>query len=724
MSRRLPIVCINVAIVIVMLLHAARILPLPALDRLEDFLYDVRTAITLPKGIDNRIVIVDIDEDSLREEGHWPWSRKKLARLTDRLFDQYGVAALGYDVVFAERDVSQDLVHLRELAAARNRQEFVRTLDEFLPELDRDRLFASALSGRPVVLGYYFNINPERTQSSGRLPEPVDFPERAAKALFPPVASSYGANIDMLQQSAAGGGFFSNPLIGTDGVVRRVPTLHEYGGRLYASFALAVAQAYLGVGIEPAMAGASTAAGYPALEALYVGPFRVPVDANGGALVPWRGPSGSFPYVSAADVLNSRVADPELLNNAIALVGTTSLGLVDLRATPIQAAFPGVEIHANVLAGILDESFRHRPEWVWGAELFLLLGIGTMMIAVSPFLKPLRLWLFSLAILAALAGLNLYLWNGQRLALPLANSLFLLVTLYITDVMYGFFTEAREKRHVRTAFNHYLAPALVEKLAEDPKSLRLSGESREMTFLFSDIASFTSFSESIEPKTLVSVLNEYLDRMCQIVMAHGGTVDKIVGDAVHAIFNAPLDQPDHTVRAVECALEIDEFARQYAERKRLEGLEFGITRVGINTGRAVVGNFGGHSRFDYTAHGDAVNTAARLESVNKHFGTRICVAASTVAGCPEHCFRPIGSLVLKGKSIAIDTFELLTAEQLASERVRQYLEAFVLLRDGDPEAKQRFSDLRARYPKDPLIALHHERLQRGECSTTIVLAEK
>ena len=724
MRRQLPIIALNVVLVLVMLLHSIGIRTLPALDRLENFFYDIRTQLTLVGGVDNRIVIVDIDERSLREEGHWPWSREKLAVLTDRLFDQYGVAALGYDVVFAERDETREIHKLRSIAESLDRAEFIRELDDMAIELDRDRLFADAFTDRPVALGYYFNINPERDTSTGALPAPIDFAEPVKRSLFPPVASSYGANIDVLQENALGGGFFSNPLIGQDGVVRRVPTLHEYQGDYYESFSIAVIRAYLGLDIEPALADIDPDTGYPRLEGIFVGPFHVPIDVNGGALVPYRGRSGSFPYVSATDVVRGEIADAEVLRDAIALVGTTSLGLVDIRATPVQATFPGVEIHANVIAGVLDESFKHRPAWIQGAELASLFSIGLLMIVMSPILGPARLLAFGLIILVIVVGSNFYLWNEKQLVMPLANSVVLVFILYITSVSYGYFTEAKQKRQVRTAFSHYLAPAIVKKLTEHPDQLRLSGETREMTFLFSDIAGFTSFTEKSDPEVLVALLNEYLDEMCQIAMSHGGTIDKIVGDAVHAMFNAPVDQPDHASRAVACALEMDEFCTKFKKEKNQAGLDFGITRVGVNTGITVVGNFGGSARFDYTAHGDVINTAARMESVNKHLGTRICVSGSTVSGCPDHFFRPVGALVLKGKTEAIEAFEPITREQHDSDRIRRYLEAFRRLEEQQPDSAALFCQLKSEYPDDPLVALHYDRITAGETSTTIVLAEK
>jgi adenylate cyclase len=256
-----------------------------------------------------------------------------------------------------------------------------------------------------------------------------------------------------------------------------------------------------------------------------------------------------------------------------------------------------------------------------------------------------------------------------------------------------------------------------------PAVLRV-GEVREMTFLFSDIAGFTSLTERTAPEVLVDALNEYLDGMCQIVMDHGGTIDKIVGDAIHAIFNAPIDQPDHAARAVTCALAMGTFSERFAAAKQSAGLPFGGTRIGVNTGAAVIGNFGGRRRFDYTAHGDAINIAARLESVNKHLGTSICVAGSTEAQCPELRFRPIGTIFLKGKTQGIETFEPIDERDGCALKVAAYCAAFTELRQGQAEARESFACLARQHPKDPLIALHAKRSAAGEVGTELVMSDK
>ncbi len=270
----------------------------------------------------------------------------------------------------------------------------------------------------------------------------------------------------------------------------------------------------------------------------------------------------------------------------------------------------------------------------------------------------------------------------------------------------------------------YFSPNLVNHLADDGGTIELGGERREMTFLATDLADFTSLLESLDPTAVVAVMNEYLGEVTRIIFEHGGTIDTVVGDAVHAMFGAPLEQPDHAARAVACALAIDAFSREFSARKAKDGPPVGRTRIGVHTGSAIVGNFGGEGYFHYTAHGDAVNTASRLESVNKHLGTRICVSADTVARIPEFVGRPVGTLILKGKEQGIKAFEPLNAESGGSDAMTAYLEAFEKLETKDAGAVQGFATFVGARGDDPLATFHLKRLLAGETGTTVTFASK
>jgi adenylate cyclase len=282
--------------------------------------------------------------------------------------------------------------------------------------------------------------------------------------------------------------------------------------------------------------------------------------------------------------------------------------------------------------------------------------------------------------------------------------------------------EAAER--AKANLSRYFSPNLADELAENPEFLKLGGERRDLTFVFTDLAEFTPLVESLDPSIIVPLLNEYLDQMTQIVFRHGGTIEKIVGDAVHAIFGAPKEQADHAARGVACAMEMDAFAEAFREKKNAEGLALGVTRIGVHSGNAIVGNFGGELYFDYTAHGDAVNTAARLEGVNKFLGTRVCVSEQVVEQVPDSKGRPVGTLKLKGKSAGLKVFEPLLPHQADAPATESYREAFAKLEAGDAGARQAFAALVGQHGEDPLATFHLKRLLAGETGVAIAFGEK
>ena len=284
--------------------------------------------------------------------------------------------------------------------------------------------------------------------------------------------------------------------------------------------------------------------------------------------------------------------------------------------------------------------------------------------------------------------------------------------------------ERRQKQFIKQAFSRFLSPSVVDQLVDDPSKLSLGGERLDITCVFTDLAGFTSLIESNEPAAVLPVLNRYLDGLCRVFLEHNGTIDKIVGDALHGFFGAPLKQPDHASRAMRCALALNDYARSFQTQADATALGFGSTRIGVHSGLAVVGNFGGDSFFDYTAHGDVINTAARMESANKHLGTTICVSGDTASRCPEIAFRPIGQLLLKGKAQSIEAFEPLGEENAQSPEIASYLDAYQLMEKDDKNALLAFTDLANRFPDDPLVVLHVHRLAQGQKGTLVVLDEK
>jgi adenylate cyclase len=387
----------------------------------------------------------------------------------------------------------------------------------------------------------------------------------------------------------------------------------------------------------------------------------------------------------------------------------------------LRATMPGVYLHAAAISNLLGgNGLATLPRTARTALTFtlsLLTAGVTMMMGLASAIAVI------LGLVAVWTGAAIYFF-GQAIVLPVLVPLGAALASFVAALGLRSLVLDRQGRFLRRAFASYVAPALVDRLVENPGQLRLGGERRTMTFLFTDLAGFTSMIEQQDPEEAARLLNSYLDRMIDIAKANGGTIDKVIGDAVVVIFSAPVDQPNHAKQALACALAMDAFAVRFAADKRAHGIPFGITRIGVHTGTAVVGNFGGSGFFDYTALGDAVNTAARLESVNKHLGTRMAVSGETVRRCETFIGRQVGSLILKGKENSIDVFEPVAVGAANAGLMARYAEAFAVMAAKDPRAVSAFEQLARDFPDDPLTQFHLRRLQNGETGIVIQFQEK
>lgn len=668
-------ILISLLITAIFIADTAGYLPLPLIDRVENILYDVRIKMTANAGIDDRIVIVDIDEKSLSAEGHFPWSRIKLRRLLDNLFDEYGVALVAMDIVFAETDDSELIERLDTEISRQGNSQAGNILKGLRKNLDTDRIFAEGLKDRPVVLGYYFTHDESDRVIKGTLPAPA-----LAKGTFDKKdasyyeASGYGANIDILQRNADGAGFFENPSADSDGIFRRSPMLQLYNGELYGSLSLAAASSYLGR--KPELVVEKSADDkYQSLEQIRLGPHIIPVDVTGSARIPFRGKQGSFRYISATDIINKTLADPYSLIGQIAFIGTTAPGLVDLRATPIQNIFPGVEIHANLLAGILDSSFKHRPSYTYMAEILLLLLIGMILSLSMPTLNPTWSTLIVGAMLSGTIMFNFYAWE-QNIVLSLAQPVLLIMAIFLFNMSYGFLTESRAKRHLGKLFGQYIPPELVDEMAMDPAHYSVEGERRELTVLFSDIRGFTSISEKLDPTELSELLNAFLTPMTEIIHNSSGTIDKYMGDAIMAFWGAPLDDPDHAQHAIEAAQQMDFMVHELAKEFKARDWPAIQIGIGLNTGTMNVGNMGSEFRMAYTVLGDAVNLGSRLESLTKQYGVHTIVSEYTKNAVTGFAFRELDLVRVKGKEEPVAIFEPVCNLANVSPRMQSQFDKF------------------------------------------------
>lgn len=705
-------ILLGILILFVFLMHTAKIIAIPFMQNLEAISYDERLRLTMPQTLDRRIVIVDIDEKSLAEEGRWPWGRDKLAIMLNNLFSHYKVAVVGFDIVFAEKDDSSGLKTLEQLGRdeLKNIPQFQSSLARLRPQLDHDQLFARTLAEHPVVLGYYFTNFQDRV--SGVLPAPT-FSAGAFKnsrSAFV-AASGYGANLPEFQNAANIAGHF-NPYTDFDGVARRVPMLIEYDGAYYEAFSLAVVQTFYGA--SPIRAVTEKDSGGEALEWLRTDKLKIPLDENISTLVPYRGRQGSFPYISASDVLHGRT-DVAAMAGAIVLVGTTAPGLMDLRSTPVGAVYPGVEIHANLIAGMLDNNIKEKPAYMQGADFTQMLLIGLLLAFFMPSLSPVKASFLALAALLWAIGTNFALWQYANMVMPLAATVTMIVTQFGVGMSYGFYIEAHTKRQISGLFGQYVPPELVDEMSENPDSFTMEGENREMTVLFADVRNFTRISEGLDPKTLSKLMNKYMTPMTYAIHQHRGTIDKYIGDAIMAFWGAPLADPEHARHAVMAALEMQETLAALRPQFVAGGLPEIRIGIGINTGMMSVGNMGSEFRMAYTVMGDAVNLCSRLEGLTKQYGVGILVSGETQKSLPDIVFRELDKVRVKGKDIPVSIYEPLgLAEKIdptMQNELQQFQQAIELYRAQKWElAEACFLNLQNAFPHDTVYRLYLQRI--------------
>ncbi|WP_341888448.1 adenylate/guanylate cyclase domain-containing protein [Variovorax sp. YR752] len=688
LRRHWPRITITLLPVLLALLHATGIWRLGVIEHLDHLIYDARLRATMPGTPDTRVVIVDVDDASLAREGQWPWPRDKIASLTTELLARQHAAVLGFDVMFLEPDRSSGLGRLKEIAAGplRDVPGLSAEIDQLAPTLDHDATLAQALRGQPVALGYYFTRT-EQPSAKGLLPATPVLPPEA----FPPHASfvtlwnGFGASLPVLARAAPVAGFL-NTLVGDgddDGVIRSVPLIARYEGEHaspghYESLALAVYRLANGSPpVRPALVAGD--GNVPRLQALVLGSLRIPVDQSASLQVPFRGPggprAGSFRYVAAADVLEGRLAPGEL-KGKIVLLGATAPGLQDLRATPVGAAFPGVEVHANIVSGLLDQRLLAVPDYAPGYEVLTVLAAGLLLAFGLSLLSASRAVLLGAGVVAALVGLNTWLYIGHSLVLPLASALFMAALAFALNMSWGYFVESRARRGLVRLFGTYVPPQLVDEMLVRPGRYSMRAESKEMTVMFCDMRDFTRLSEQMAPAELQAFLNTVFSRLTEVISAHRGTVDKYMGDCVMAFWGAPIDTPDHAALAVQAALDMAAAVHDINRQHRANGRPEISAGIGLNSGLMSVGDMGSTARRSYTVVGDAVNLASRLEGLSGHYGVEIVASGATREAAPGFVWQELDSVRVKGKAQAVAIYTPLSAQAgaEAQDTTRQQLD--------------------------------------------------
>ena len=626
-------------------------------DALERTAYDFRVNLSAREASHDTVIIIDVDERSLLAEGQWPWRRAKMADLVNKLFDNYGIETLGFDAVFAEQEDSF------------SREQMQRVLnDPSLTAADMeaesgDAKFAQALNGRSVVMGIVFEPpygEEELPDSIGVLPDPMftdddqenEFILSETGALN---AARYTANLPMFQDVAPTAGFFSILLQDPDGIIRRVGLLNKYKGRLYGSLSLKLIQTYFYDEPQPVFAEGA-AENYNSFEALELLAMEnpLPLDENAGVYVPYAKPGEGFEYVSATEILQGTYQGD--ITGAIAILGTSAAGLVDRRSTPVAPALSGVEVHANVVAGILDGEFRYKPAWAIAANVISLVIVGLILSILFPYLSALWSAVAFAASCALIIWGNWYIWTEKNLILALAPPLFLVSFLYVMTTVVGFFMESAARRMSQKMFGLYVPPEVVAEMSGTEDLFSQKPEKKFMTVLFTDIRNFTTHSESMTPEDLAEWLNDFLTPMTTIIHNNQGAIDKYMGDAIMAFWGAPLDDEGHAEHAIDAAKEMIEYLETLNAHYRSKGWPEISIGIGVNTGDMSVGNMGSEFRMAYTVVGDAVNLGSRLEGLTKQYGVPIIVSEYTESVVANYDFEKLDHVKVKGKTEGVTIY--------------------------------------------------------------------
>ncbi len=608
---------------------------------------------------DTPVRIIDIDDESLEKIGQWPWPRTILAKLVSRLATS-GATVISFDGVFPESDRTSPQ-NMLPIWAEGATSELLRAQLEMIP--DHDTAFAEAISQAPVVLAFGLTNEPHKklpALKTGFLEHGAG-KDRAVDHVWP-IFKGAVVSLPILEKAARGNGCF-NMGLEWDQIVRRVPALFRLDDTLYPALVLETMRIFQGASAyKITMAGATGETSFgekTGIVGIKAGLLEIPTDALGRI---WLYDTGykRERFIPAWKILAASAPLAEL-KEKILFIGSSAMALKDLRATPLNPLSSGVEVQTQIVEQMFLGDFLERPDWAAGLEFTYLTLLGILLILILPMAGAIRCAVIAFLAIASAFGFSWYAFVHWHFLIDPVFPSFAVFLIYLASSFLNFLGTERERGHIRGAFGRYLSPALVEKLAKNPKQLKLGGEMRPMTFLFMDIRNFTGIAEKFTPEELTQFMNGFLTPMTDIILQFGGTIDKYMGDCIMAFWNAPFEDEGHALHACQSALAMQQFLRA------TPGFEEIRVGIGINSGNACVGNMGSEQRFDYTALGDAVNLASRIEGLSKNYGTATLVGQNTVEATQEFATLEIDLIRVKGKTKPVKIFALLGDTELKNQ---------------------------------------------------------
>ena len=632
--------------------------------------------------------IIDIDETSLKKLGQWPWPRTDLAKMLDKLHD-LGAATIVFDIVFPERDrMSPDLV----LNDAAIKQLMPNTLDgKQLP--NNDEIFMQAISNRPVITAFAKAKNGSAAPPLAK----ASFAQINLAALgAPPQLQETVQNLNILDQAATGIGGINIDLKQEQGIARQIPMLWTDGKTYYPSLTLEALRVVQGESTYVINGSANTE---DTIESIRVGAIEIPVSESGQFSVYYSHDDPNL-YVSASKLFDAQSLETlrPLIADHIVLIGTSATGLLDTKTSSLGEAIPGVSIHAQVLQQILSKKFLQRPDWIVGSEYYFVGLLGLLIAIFTTLIRPLPLVIGLLVSLASLIFASAYAFKHLGFLVDVTFPILALATIFLSTIAFRLLVTEREGRQLRNVFSHYVAPTILDEIESNPTALKLGGETRDITVMFVDIENFTPMCEVLQPEVLVKVVNTLLSVSSHAILKNGGTIDKFIGDATMAFWNAPLPQSDHqymaSLAALEIQTQISNFNADEANQVMLK--PFGLwpvsVRIGLASGPAIVGNMGSLERFDYSALGETVNLASRAEGVCKNIGHNIVIVGDLAPKTKSLAIIDAGEVMIRGKSLKTTAHILIGDEAAAmSPDFQSFLNCYnsivAELNSGQPSQK-------------------------------------